>query len=307
MRLTYFKYHLQDSSKQKSHFDLNRLFTTFAKFDDMTFKNSFTDNGEFIYLLKLPNNIYMLVKTKDKEIIKSINTKNISATDLKEKVDKNSKIGFASYIYVEKFYVGVASTMWGPKMPMISRFVDDLLEKLQLPYRFEAQPFPLSISYKDSLKLDYTSKITLELYRNKLAKTITDTLGFDNEYDSLEINIKPAKNKNTNEGVKGVSKKLEGSSDIKKYIIRGKQEFGDHLSDLYIVGSGHISDEINTKVEAEIQSQIIDKVKANGLLKENAKSLKEDKQYENFSHKHLNSCDEWGDIISPAILDPASS
>ena len=97
MKLSYYGYTVYNFSDD-THilYSLQDFIKSFCNLNNPEFKNSFTHNGENIYLLNVTDNLYLFIQTKNKEVIKKINTAEISAHEITDEFASDESIGFAS-------------------------------------------------------------------------------------------------------------------------------------------------------------------------------------------------------------------
>lgn len=290
MKVTYYNYQfLHDgTSYLNSAVDLLRKF---EEHGNTQFKSGFKNsNGDSLFLFKETNSLYSLIVTKDSELIKKINSEKLTYEDLKDDLNENEQIGFASYIFIEKDHYAIASTVQGPKNKSFVDFMNQLLEKLHLNIEFLSNPFPTKISRDDVLALDYVGKTTFEIQpSNKAFKSLGQLLGITalpNELNSIEITIKPARGADIKGHIPAINEKLgDDNLGIKKYLVSAKESMEDNLTDFYITGNGFVSDIIDG--DKRISTQIAESKSKNENLKIKLLELKKDTRYKNAKIKDL--------------------
>ena len=74
---------------------------------------------------------------------------------------------------------------------------------------------------------------------------------------------------------------LVDDEGIRKYILRGKDNLADAMSDFYVTGNGFVSDYISPNTENAIPRQIAEKKNANDTLNIKLEELRQDGRFSN--------------------------
>lgn len=102
MKFNYFLYHarkkVKDGEPEDFHFNLNEILSAYDGLETKL-RVPFDHAAEKVFIKKVADPVYLIVKTKDNELIKSINSQNYDIEDIYAKLERNQKIGFASYLY----------------------------------------------------------------------------------------------------------------------------------------------------------------------------------------------------------------
>ena len=163
MKVTYYGYHL----KVNETLYLNSVATLLRKYvqhGNSKLRSSFVNgSGDSIFLFRRTPNFYALVVTKDNEIIKKINSDSVTYEDIRNDLEANERIGFASYIFIDKDHYAIASTVQGPKNKTFVDFMNQLLDKLHINAEFRSSPFSSQVTRDEVLTLDFIGKTTFEM------------------------------------------------------------------------------------------------------------------------------------------------
>lgn len=312
MRLSYYGYSLLHVPSGKSYLvDLRALTNKFVSSTNQQFKASITYHGERLYLLPFGNSTYLFVQTKTNEIIKAIEGKTLGVQDIRDKLLQNESVGFASYVFMDSSYLGIATKVLSPRITALC----ELMTKVVVGYggtdyaflpRILAETLP-----KSEIKtLNHVGSVTVEMdTANTVAQDFIKTLTNrdpNNLFDiaSLEITIRPMR--------KGKKSLVSDLSEIANNIpnsglisleARAKATAADHMTDIFIVGEGGIRDFIEFKKEADLQSLIPDRAVNNAALQ------KKVKEYEaNGSFKKVADISKLGiDRTRAAVASPISA
>ena len=312
MKITYYTYYIEYENGRYLQ-SIHKICENFTKICDQLTKaskqdffNSFYFNRENLYLFRISNNIYLFICTKSDEIIKTIDSDKIKATDIYERLKKNEQLGFASYIYLDEYYYGIISTFHGPKNTIWLYFLQSILDRLELnQYIICARPIAYTITRTQAMRLQIKGQTRIEVNPdNDFFQYVKDFFLPSSEIDeikALEITIKPYRNKNLNQTLRYLDTKLKTSEGIDKYIIRAKAELEDQLTDYYIVGNKFLSDIITADNERALLQEIKNTVKDNKILKDKIDELKNDDTFIQTKIQDINrfrNIRNWDRIIS---------
>lgn len=304
MKVTYYGYHL----KVNDTLYLNSAITLLRKYvqhGNSVLKNSFINGtGDSIFLFRRTNNFYALIVTKDNEIIKKINSENVTYEDIREDLEENERIGFASYIYFDRDHYAIASTVQGPKNKTFVDFINQLFEKLHINADFISAPFSSKVSRDEVLELDFVGKTTFEITPESGAFTHFSRFfgggALPNELDAIEVTIKPRRGSDIKHHIPALNAAI-GEYGVRKYILKAKESLADSLTDFYVTGNGFVSDYIVPNGEDAISRLIADKKQNNEVLSIKLGELREDRRYSHVQIEAIARFDNdsaWVDHIS---------
>lgn len=283
MRLSYYGYCLLHVPTGKRYLvDLTALTKKFVNSTNQHFKASVTYHGERLYLLPFGASTYLFVQTKTNEIIKAIEGQTLSVQDIRNKLLKNESVGFASYVYMDASYLGIATKVLSPR---ITAFCE-LMTKVVAGYGggdYAFVPTVLAETLpKSAIKtLDHVGSVTVEMniansYAQDLLKTLTNR-DASNLVDiaSVEITIRPMR-----KGKKSLLPDLAAIANnvpdkgLVSLEARAKATAADHMTDIFIVGEGGIRDFIEFNKEVDLQNLIPDRATKNAALQAKVKEYK---------------------------------
>jgi len=304
MKITYYGYHLKVNDSLYLH-SVVTLLRKYVQHGNNILKNSFINSsGDSVFLFRRTNNFYALIVTKDNEIIKKINSDNVTYEDIRDDLEDNERIGFASYIYFDRDHYAIASTVQGPKNKTFVDFINQLLDKLHINADFESSPFPTKISRDEILSLGFVGKTTFEITPESDAFTHFSRFfgggALPSELDAIEVSIKPKRGSDIKHHIPALNAAI-GEDGVKKYVLRAKENLGDSLTDFYVTGNGFVSDYIDPNSENAISRQISDKKMNNEVLNIKLGELREDRRYSHESIETIARFDNdstWVDHIS---------
>lgn len=251
MKVSYYGYCLKnEETNEKMRLDLSSLLKNYCGLDNVEFKNTFTHQDEHLYLMYENSNVFLFLITRSSELIRTINTSNLSVAEVKDLLASGEALGFASYILIKENCFGFGSTLMAPKANLFIKYVDDLLCRLKVDgWRFSVEAILHQATRADALLMPFIGKATISIEKdNKVAQAFIGSLGLSPEettdIDGFEIEIRPKTRKNIREAV---SKLINVAEDdgVKRMTIRAKEELDSHLTDYYLVGKGHISDSLD--------------------------------------------------------------
>lgn len=279
MKLSYYGYSFTEFSKSKkpSAIDLIKICKNFFNYFSPAIKNSLKNNGENQYLIDQGGNLFLFIQTRSQELIKKINSKNISVSEIYESLEDDENIGFASYVYIDNLYLSFGSTLMAPRINSFVDFINSILDLHQISnYRFSITPFLSQTTPSEIKKAHHIGKTTLRISKdNSLSNEIKEFFGGEASYyediDSFEIIIRPKLKKDISKAVTQILDKTSEENGIEKFIIAAKLEEDERLTDYYLSGRGIVSDYIDVKKENNIEATIKSKVDKNNELLESIK------------------------------------
>src|SRR5690606_28146571 len=115
MQATYYQYYFTKGNGQKKYsVDLRPFLQKYCSWKTTVFKSQFEHAGERLYLIHTVGDQYLFLHTLDNEIIKKIDSKNLTLGDLKAYLAGDSA-GFASYLNFREDFFGIACKVLSPR------------------------------------------------------------------------------------------------------------------------------------------------------------------------------------------------
>lgn len=280
MRLSYYGYCLLHVPSGKRYLaDLRALTKKFVSSTNQQFKASVTYHGERLYLLPFGNSTYLFVQTKTNEIIKAIEGKTLGVQDIRNKLLQNESVGFASYVYLDSSYLGLATKVLSPRITAFCELMTKVVAGYGgTDYAFVPKVLAETLPKNEIKTLDHVGSVTVEMdTANTIAQDFIKTLTNrdpNNLFDiaSLEITIRPMR--------KGRKSLISDLSEIANNVpnkglisleARAKATAADHMTDIFIIGEGGIRDFVEFKKEVDLQSLIPDRAVNNAALQKKVK------------------------------------
>jgi hypothetical protein len=298
MKLSYYGYAFNEvKTGNKKRMSAKGFVKAFCQYSNPGYKNQFTHNGENVFLLPVIGDLYLFIQTRSNEIIKKVNSKDTSVSEIYDLLERGEMIGFASYVYLMDSYLGFASTVMAPRLPSFGVFINDILRSIGIDtYQFTLLPFLSQATRAEAMSMPFMGKSTVQVNnQNGIFDHVMNMLGgeateFD-DVDSFEIIIKPKPRKNIEKAVKKLIAAVPDDG-IDKMIIKAKDDQHSALIDLYLMGNGLLSDSIVTKNENEIAQKIKGKVNDNEALK---KKVSDHEQDEAIPHVSIEAISKFAD------------
>lgn len=278
MKMGYYAYYLSKNDNKKYLFDLKSLLSSYIKYaSDGLRKSITTEFKEKLFLFYVLDDIYMLVITKDSEIIKAINENKLEHADIYSKLSNNESLGFTSYVYIQEEFFGIGATYFGPKISKFVFFMNELLKILSLKkIEFKVQPFGTEATKEEIMSMPYVGKTIIQIGPGNTffqrIKEFVGTSDIQDETNSFIITIKPNRGKDIKDTFQAFANNI-GDEDLQKFIVKAKEELSDAATDYYIVGRGAVSDIIPTKDEKQIPNEILKRCNRNKYLAEKVKEF----------------------------------
>lgn len=280
MKVTYYKYWIEHKA-DRYLCDILPFLSAFCKVDNPKFKESFQDGEDHLFLYQMRQSVFMFIITKDKELIKTISAESSKPEDIAAKLEQGEHIGFASYIYFDsQYYFGIVNTIHGPKAKRFVEFMNKLLHAVSLSScRFDCSPFADQADAQSAMKFGFKSGIRMSLKpTHPLFSALLSWAGSSDDVDSMVVEFRPRPRVEMRSTFDNVLKKVSDPG-LASLVVRAKAELEDHLSDFYIVGTGHVSGPISGKNDQEICASILGNVSKNGVLRELATAHSQDDSY----------------------------
>lgn len=306
MKMNYHGYTIERHKDQKHYLmDIRPFLRAFCNFNNAKYKNRFTYAGEHIYLLHQTDNLYLFLMTRSHEIIKKIRSDNLTVTEIYTLLNRQEKLGFVSYLYMDKSYFGFASTIMAPRIKAFVGYINDIFDSLNIHnYRFVSHPMLAESTRKDVISMPFLGRSVIQVTKeNSLFEDFREffsaTAQEFQDVDSFEIIFKPRRKQNIKPAIKKVLKNLPDEG-IDKFMVRAREELEGQLMDHYLAGKGIVSDVIDNKSEKLIPTAIKEKVRDNKHLKEKVKAHESDKRFKEQNIKAItafNDARAWTDRI----------
>jgi len=306
MKLTYFATGLVNhKTGEKCLFGLNDFLKCFCRLDNPSYKNSFIHNDEKLFLVPHIDDVYYFIMTKDQEIVRKINSQDFSLSAVKSLLEKNEHLGFASYLIVKDEYIGFGSTVFAPKVDVFANYINDLISSLGVKdVEFYIHALVHQATREEVQDFSHVGRTDIEVSRdNSVMQDILKVLGSDisdaHNLRAMKISFVPQQRQNIKDTVVDVMKDLP-EDGLERFKMRARAEAGSQIMDLYLSGSGAVSDFINTKDEKKIAHEINQKTIGNKILKQKLEEYKEDEEFkESVSRTVLpfNKLNSWAAII----------
>lgn len=283
MKVNYFGYQVTDANQKTSHvFDMRAFFKSFCAYPNNKYKSSFLRNQENIYLLHQGGDLFLFLTTRTTDIIQKINKNNLNVEDINALLRSDENIGFASYVMIKDGYLGFGSTVMAPRSTAFGDFVNNIFDTLGLShagYQFRMEAFLRQASKQEVLSMPFLGRTVVNVPIDKSAgKKLAGFFGGVatdlDDVASIEITIKPKPRQN----IKKMSSKLLSSSlsgDADKLYVKGKEdELNGQAQDLYLIGSGALSDTVDTKKKSDVKQFMTDAIDNNKILFDKVKEFK---------------------------------
>ncbi len=306
MKLAFFHYYFRQrhrrSPPRKLH-DVRPLLNTYAAYGNAEWKSKIVgSDGETLLLLRPTNQVYMLVGTRDAEIIKAINTSNLKCTDISDRLLKGEKTGFACYFRADERRVAVAATLRGPRGAALARFIQDLLDRLGAEnWKFCMQSLTTSITMEQAMAMAFVSRASIQVAPgNPMFQRLVEMFGADDgEVGAFVVGIRGKKHRNLKDVIKTMAKE-SGEADVDKFTVRARATLDDDLADFYVCGDGRLSEDISPGSEEHIVAAV-NKQFAHKQAVDILTTILETNQYEDAAVQELDCLgkrDHWDSRLS---------
>ena len=262
MKLQFFHYYFRERNRRtpprKIH-DIRPLLNAYIAHGDTRWKSGIVgQDNETLMLLRPSTTVYMLIGTRDAEIIKAITTSNLACADISDRLLAGEKTGFACYFRADERRIALAGTLRGPRAAALSRFVQDLMDRLGArDWKFCMQSLATSITIEQARAMAFVSRASIKVRPgNPLFQRLIGLFGADHgEIGAFIIGINGKKSRNVKNVVDRMAQE-SGQANVDKFTVRAKAALDDDLADFYVYGDGRLSDDISPGNETHIVSAV---------------------------------------------------
>lgn len=281
MKLRYFGYYLRNFDTQKKFlFNIKPIVDAFISSNNMDLKSSFERGDDKLYLTPITGhkNIYYFIRTSDDDFIKRINEKNLTVTDIVDKLSANEKVAYASHVYLSEIdcVMACASGISCPRFDDFADYINELFNKVGLDgYGYHIDALSLNSEKVDLLKMELVNSVYLDVAADKsLGKLIAKELtgNSDSSIGNFRITIEPA-GTNLKDAFSSMLNRLapKGSPDNQQGVtsIGAKaklNEFKGQLNEYWLDNERNLTDNLNPKARRKLPDQISSKYDENKTL-----------------------------------------
>jgi len=273
------------------------MLRTYIEYGDVAWKSRLeSDDGEKLLLARTTTDaVYMLVATRHHEIIKAIQTRTLSCTDISERLEQDETAGFAAYLITDSKALGIASTLRGPRTAALSRFVGYVMAQLGAGnWQFHLQVVGSSLTIEQATGMAFVSRTMVRVGRhNPIFERLRELFAADSDdINSFEVVVRNRKNHNLRTVFRRMAEEAQGE-DLDKMRIRAKAALDDNLTDFFVEEEGKLSDEIGTGAESEITRAVRTHFDRSTVLSSHIDQILEEEEYE---ERHVPELARLGDI-----------
>lgn len=287
MKQNYYGYVLEEKrNKRKILMDLRIFLHHFSGYDSPDYKNRFTRSGEQVYLLRSPNrDVYLFLITRSNEIIKRVSTRDLSFGEINDMLARGERIGFVSFLRMERSSFGFASTVFAPRHAAFAGFMNDVFETVGVTdYRFVPIPFMHEASRAELMSLPFIGRTSIQVSNDstvfeQLVEMFSGQVDEFRDVSSFEITLKPRQGQDISQAVKRILAQTPDEG-LDTFLARGKEELGDQLVDYYLAGKGILSDDVTRGNDVEICRDMLAKAAENDLLIQQIENHDNDERFE---------------------------
>lgn len=307
MKVTYFAYGVKDvNTENKDQMDIRPFMRSFCQLDSPWFKNSFIYNDEHLYLFHNTSDVFFFVMTKNNELIRKIDSSDISISGISQLLSRDEHIGFASYVLVRENYLGFASTIFAPKVDIFVTFINKLIaatgnDNIQL--YLHALMYQASRQEAHEFSHIGTTQIEIGKENSKMGE-ILGVLGVDIEdatnLRGMQITLKPVHRQDIKTVVGRVMDEVPDDG-LEKFMMRARAEVNSQTMDLYLTGKGAVSDVIRTSDESLIANNLIRKAESNNIVERKLAEYLENEEFDEVVLDDVlqySDAGAWADLVS---------
>lgn len=197
---------------------------------------------------------YNFLITRSEELVKKIDTNQITLAELADELGDHEELGYSSLIKFYDGYFALGTSIFSPRIAVLQWFVDLILNKGGGDsYSLIVSPLMRQMSKNEVLAMDFIGMASIEIKKETNAmERILNIFAPDRVDDdlinleSLKIEIKPQRKRNIKSIVEQVMGDVE-DEELKRCVIKAKDEFESSLTEFYVVGKGIISHGVDVR------------------------------------------------------------
>lgn len=307
MKVTYFASGVKDvNTEGKALFDIRPFLRAFCRLNAPRFKNSFIHNDENVYLIHHLEDVFLFVMTKDKEVVRRIDSSDISVSGINDLLGRNEHLGFASYVVLKENFIGFGSTIFAPKVDVFVSFVNKLLAATGSDHlQFYLHALMHQATKDEAHEFTHIGTTHIEIGReNSKLQDVLAVLGGDYddaaELQGMRIILKPRRKQNIKEIVEQVMEEMP-EDGLERFMMRAKAEVGSQTMDLYLTGKGAVSDVVSTSDDSRIAEHLMSKANSNAYVAAKLSEYVENEEFEEVvleSVLHYSDVNSWASLVS---------
>lgn len=308
MKVNYFAYYFNNTStRQRVSFNISPFLASFSEYAPIKFKSKFKHEDEKVFIKHIQDDVFLFLITRNEELLRKINTQNLSIARISEMLSTDEQIGFASYLIIKNDFLGIGSTVFAPKIDMFAEYINNIFHALNIKdWNFNIHAIMKQATPAEALNMAFIGRTSIEVKNEgTFIHQISSLFGADArdtiDISSIEIIIKPKPKKDIKRLVNKAIEKVDFEESLKRMHIKARTEAASNLIDIYLNSEGAISDMVNHQAsEATVCNSLESKLSSNTYL---MKSLKEYRAYEQIpavqidSIHYYNQRDSWASVI----------
>lgn len=284
MRVSFYGYRVIAEGKTKDRkagkleqrlVDLRPLIQEFVRWKSSRYKNHLSYHGEPIFLMPLSPPVYLFVMARDRELVKALQTEDLTVEDIRKRLHAKESIGFASYVLIDKHMIGVAAKTYAPRAKAFLGMMNQILMHARVPYVFDLQALTHTVPRDEVSLLRNVRSVamTVDAQSNRAEALWAQLSGGDQrvllEASSFEVIIKAKRGADHSlaELLQATLPVLDGD-EVTKVKARAQMDVEEAVLDLYIVGAGGIGADLGDIDEREVAGRMIEEARTNRVLQQ---------------------------------------
>lgn len=290
--------------------DLRTTIQEFVRWKGPRYKNHLSYHGEPIFLLPLSPPVYLFVMARDRELVKALQTEDLTVQDIRKRLHAKESVGFASYVMIDRNMIGVAAKTYAPRAKAFLGMMNQILMHARMPYVFDLQALTHTVPPDEVGLLRNVRSVALTVdAASDLGKAFWQQIGGRDhrvlvDANTFEIVIKAKRGEEHSiDGVLRSTLSVIGGAGVTKVKARAQMDIEEAVLDLYIVGAGGIGADLGDIDERHVPGRMVEEARNNRILQEKLREFtggKGGSQSASASSLGL----DWADI-RPRLLDYA--
>lgn len=289
MRLVYYTYWLHcNQTERRYRVNIEPLLAAFCRYSDIGYKSQFRCDEERLFLKPNVSPSFIFFITRDTDIIRRLNTRDYSDDDLRDALNEDESIVFASYAFVDESLLAFCTTRMAAPIGVFIEFCNKILQSLGInQYEMKASPLIAQTTIDEAVSLPFIGRTRLSVSaENPLGQHVLGLFGGDVDeqelldLDGIEIILKPRIRRNIR-GIASRAMNLAHGVGVRKIELKGMstEEYTRQV-EMFINSQGAFAETIANTDRRTLHDRIAEKVEDNPHLSQLLESFHEQAQLE---------------------------
>ncbi len=261
MKLNYYHYYFREKRRKNPPrvlHDIRPILAAYLAFEDNAWKGRIEgDDGEKLLLVPSSHSsVFMLIGTRQEDIIKAINARSLTCVDLARRLRPGEKAGFVAYFSLDSRKLGLASTLRGPRTAALCRFIQNLLNALGAEnWKFCIQSLGTAITMEQAQGMALVARTEFKVSRGALWEQMKRMLCPYDDVESFQVIVRARRNRSVASAIEAINSGTAGEG-LDAMTIRASSVADEALADYFVEKDGKLGEDIGHGSESEITNTV---------------------------------------------------